>query len=730
MNAPMNSSMNSQQQVYRFFAAAPKGIETLLAEELDHLGMQGVKESRSGAYFEDTIAAAYRVCLWSRVANRVLLPVSSFAASSPEALYEGIAKINWNEHLSADNTLAVDANVSNSNITHSHYAGLKIKDAIVDYFREREDVRPSVEIEQPDVRINAYINNNQAEVYIDLSGDSLHQRGYRDESTIAPLKENLAAAILLRAKWPAIAADGGDFADFMCGSGTLPIEAAMMACDIAPGLLRSYYGFLGWKQHRPEVWEALLEEARNRREKGLERTPVIRGFDNHRNSIHKAQHHVRQANLDAYISIEYQDVHNFRLEFSKKGLVVLNPPYGKRLGQDDDMDHLYKTIGEVLRKNFVNWKASVFTDSLDLGKQIGIRAHKIHTLFNGALECKLLHFDVQEDEFFSDSRLPGFVSHEQLSENAAMFRNRVNKNRKHLTRWAKKENISCYRLYDADLPDYAIAVDVYNGEQCWLHIQEYQAPKSIDEKKARWRLREAITILRDLFGVDEGQLYLKTRSKQRGDSQYEKLNMSQNFHRIEEGGCTLLVNFEDYLDTGLFLDHRITRSLIAASAMDKSFLNLFAYTGAVTVFAAKAGATRTTSVDMSKTYLRWAQKNMTLNGFLGKEHEFIHADCLEWLERTDHEAKYDLIFLDPPTFSNSKRMTRILDIQKDHVDMIKRTMELLNDGGELYFSSNARRFKLNAAELNEFTIKDITAKTIPEDFKRRQNIHHCWVITQ
>lgn len=722
--------MNSQQQIYRFFAAAPKGIETLLAEELNNLGMKGVKESRSGVYFEDTIAAAYKVCLWSRVANRVLFPVSSFAAASPEELYEGIARIAWNEHLSAKNTLAVDANVSNSNITHSHYAGLKIKDAIVDYFRERENVRPSVEIERPDVRINAYINNNQADVYIDLSGESLHLRGYRDEGTVAPLKENLAAAILLRAKWPDIAADGGDFVDFMCGSGTLPIEAAMMACDIAPGLLRSYYGFTGWKQHQPEAWQALLEEAHRRREKGLERTPVIRGFDHHRNSIHKAQHHVRQANLAAYISIEYQDVYKFRLEFSKKGLVILNPPYGKRLGQNDDMNHLYKTIGDVLKKNFINWKASVFTDSLDLGKQIGIRANKIHTLFNGALECKLLHFDVRADEFFSDSRLPWFVSHEQLSENAAMFRNRIVKNRKHLGRWCKKENISCYRLYDADLPEYAMAIDIYNGEKCWLHVQEYQAPRSIDEKKARWRLREAITILRDLFGVDESQLFLKTRRRQRGESQYEKLDMSKNFHRVEEGGCKLLVNFEDYLDTGLFLDHRITRARIAASARDKSLLNLFAYTGSITVAAASGGATRTTSIDISKTYLRWAQKNMTLNGFLGKEHEFIHADCLEWLERTDHESKYDLIFLDPPTFSNSKRMTRILDIQKDHVDIIKQTMKLLNDGGELYFSSNARRFKLHTDDLSQYHIEDITAKTIPLDFKRRQNIHHCWVITQ
>jgi 23S rRNA (guanine2445-N2)-methyltransferase / 23S rRNA (guanine2069-N7)-methyltransferase len=720
--------MNSQQQTYRFFATAPRGVENLLAEELKAMGVQSVKESRSGAYFEDSIAAAYRVCLWSRTAMRVLFPVSSFAANSPEELYEGIARIEWSEHLSVNSTLAVDANVSNSKITHSHYASLKIKDAIVDYFRRKENSRPSIETERPNVRVNAYVNNNQAEVYIDLSGESLHRRGYRDEGTAAPLKENLAAAILLRAKWPEVAASGGDFVDFMCGGGTLPVEAAMMACDIAPGLLRTHFGFTGWKQHRPEIWQELIEEAQARREKGLERTPVIRGFDNHRKTLGKAQHHLRKAQLDAYITVEYQDVNNFRLEFSKHGLVVLNPPYGKRLGREDEMADLYRTIGDVLKRNFVNWKAAVFTDSLDLGKQIGIRANRIHTLYNGAIECKLLHFDVQESEFFSDSRLPGFVGHEQLSNNAVMFRNRLNKNRKHLMKWCKKENVSCYRLYDADLPDYAMAIDAYHGDTLWLHVQEYQAPGSVDQKKARWRLREAITILRDMFGLDESQLFLKTRARQRGESQYEKLDESKNFHVVEEGNCKLLVNFEDYLDTGLFLDHRITRALIAESAKGKSLLNLFAYTGSVTVAAAVGGATRTTSVDMSKTYLRWAQNNMKLNGFTGPEHEFIHADCLEWLDKGDHKTKYDVIFLDPPTFSNSKRMTRVLDIQKDHVGIIKQAMQLLKAGGLLYFSNNARKFKLNEKELEEFNITDITAGTIPQDFKRRQNVHRCWLL--
>ncbi len=711
-----------------FFVTTPKGMETLLFDELKSLNINNVKETRSGVQFNDSLEAAYRTCLWSRIANRVFLLIAEFPADSPEELYTGIKAIDWNEHMDASNTLAVDVNVAHSNITHNHYAALKIKDAIVDFFQAAEGTRPNVEVNQPNIRINAYINKNLAQVYIDLSGASLHLRGYRDKGSVAPLKENLAAAILMRAKWPNIAKNGGSFVDFMCGSGTLLIEAGLLACDIAPGLKRDYYGFIGWKQHDDRLWQNLIENAGFRQQEGLRNPPSILGFDHHKNTLQKAQHHVIQAGLESVVTIEQQDIYHFKKEFSNNGLVAINPPYGKRLGQNEELAHLYKAIGDLLKEKFLNWQACVFTNNTSLAKELGLRAHKIHSLFNGPLECKLLHFDIQSKDFFADKRLPGFIPLEKLSANAKMLGNRLKKNMKQMSRWATKENISCYRIYDADLPEYAVAIDLYQGKELWLHIQEYEAPKTIDPKKARWRLREAITIVQDIFAVDSSQLFLKTRSIQKGDTQYEKLNAQQVFHQVNEGDCQLLVNFADYLDTGLFLDHRPIRLMIAQQSNNKSFLNLFAYTGSATVHAASGGATRTTTIDMSSTYLDWAKKNMGLNSFSGNEHQYFQADCMEWLKSPDLHQRYDLIFIDPPSFSNSKRMQQTLDIQRDHVFIIRQAMKLLNPNGQLIFSNNLRKFKLDFTHLNTFDIQDITHKTIPTDFKRRSNIHHCWII--
>ncbi len=715
---------------FQFFATTPKGIEPMLTEELANLGVQGIRETRSGVYFTDDLAAAYRVCLWSRLANRVFYTLGRFGADSPELLYEGAMQIDWSAHMGLENSFAVDANVSHSNITHSQYAALKVKDAIADYFQARYQQRPSVSVQRPDLQINCYIHRNEAMLAIDLSGESLHLRGYRDKGSVAPLKENLAAAILVRAGWSEIAAAGGSFVDFMCGSGTLPIEAAMMACDIAPGLARDYYGFSRWLQHDEAIWNELLAEAINRKSLGLGKAPSIQGFDHHQKTLHTARHHVKKAGLDSIVTIAFQDVHSFDITPPQNGLVVINPPYGKRLGQDDDLEKLYEQVGQVLKHHFLNWQACVFTDSLALGKHIGIRANKIYTLYNGALECKLLKFDVKEDQFLMFGRLPGFLRQEQLSDNAAMFRNRITKNHKHLSRWSRRESVQCYRVYDADLPDYSVAVDLYQGDKLWVHVQEYEAPSTVDPKKARWRLREIITVLSELFKVPEEQLFLKMRSRQRGDSQYEKLAENYNFHEVTEGASKLLVNFEDYLDTGLFLDHRLIRMRLERECRDKTFLNLFGYTGAATVHAAAGGALSTTTVDMSRTYLAWAKRNMHLNGFTGENHQYLQVDCLEWLKGTqrNREQTWDVIFVDPPTFSNSKRMQSDFDLQRDHVFLIRKAMELLSPGGRLFFSNNARRFKLGSSELDLFEVKDITPSTIDEDFKRNNRIHQCWEI--
>ena len=743
---------------HRFFATAPKGMEALLADELRALGVANVTEARAGAGFQSDIAGALRVCLWSRVANRVLLPLARFEATDAEALYAGVQGIDWAEHMAADGTLAVDFSSVRSQIAHTQFGAQKVKDAIVDQFRVATGERPSVAREQPDLRINVYLHRDTAVINLDLSGDSLHRRGYRAEGVAAPLKENLAAAILLRAGWAEIARQGGALVDPVCGSGTLPIEAALIAADIAPGLQREHWGFLGWLKHEPEVWGALLADAKRRREAGLARCPPIRGFDIGGRAIAMAQRNAELAGLAAVIEfaqVSLADCPRPGEDF-RPGLVVANPPYGERLGEVAELRGLYRDLGDYLLKHYTGWRAAVITSERELGKAIGLRARRLHKLYNGALECQLLRFEVDAKWAMRRGPVPTNPAIAQ-SSGAQMFANRLRKNLKQMARWRRGEDIHAFRAYDADMPEYALAVDVYDCEDGrHVHVQEYAAPARIPEDKVRARRHEALSVVPEVLEVAAENVHLKLRERQRGSSQYEKLQDEKRFHIVREGPCRLWVNFEDYLDTGLFLDHRLTRQMIGELARGRDFLNLFAYTGAASVHAALGGATRTTTVDMSKTYLDWARRNLVQNDIRGPAHQLVQADVTEWLAAqakalaqgdagegargvwgkarqrnaaggADAAAqRYGLIFLDPPTFSNSKRMAGSFDVQRDHVALIRNAVALLAPDGVLIFSNNFRRFKLDEAALADLAIEDISYQTLPRDFARNPKIHRCW----
>jgi len=746
-------------------------METILTDELQALGVNNIKATLAGVAFQGDLETAYRACLWSRTANRILLVLSSFEVKTQEDLYNGIQKIDWFEHINPEDSFAVSFSAKNSAaINNTHFGALKVKDAIVDQMRAKFQTRPSINTEQPNIRINVYLNGENAQLSLDLSGESLHRRGYRDVSIKAPMKENLAAAMLLRSGWPQIAKQQGSLIDPMCGSGTLLLEGAMIAADYAPGLLRDYFGFTGWKKHDAQCWKKLRAEAEQRKKIGLEKLPVIVGFDQNRHTVNTALAHIANAGLQNKIHVERRDIEDAEpAESWKPGLLICNPPYGERLGDEQETAELYKKFGESLKAHFIGWKAAMIISNPELGFRLGLRSQKPITLFNGALECKLLRLDIEESNFFipkaktqeeriaqaietgkiQEQRIaqatqtkatpqPETTSADTLTDQnigelgAEMFANRLKKNLKKLSNWAKQNRITCYRVYDADLPEYAVAVDIYQGgDQTWINVQEYEPPKSIDQHKADQRLAGLLAEIPRVLGVNREQVFLKIRRKQKSTDQYEKHDDQGRFHIIEEGGCKLLVNFEDYLDTGLFLDHRPIRMLIQKQAKDKSFLNLFAYTGSATVHAARGGAKSTTTVDMSNTYINWAKKNMALNANEGA-HEFIQADCLEWLAAEAQLANrhYDLIFLDPPTFSNSKRMDAVFDIQNDHVQLINNAISLLSPGGVLYFSTNFRRFKIDKQALSDLIVEDISAATIPEDFARNPKIHYCWRIQE
>lgn len=721
--------MTTQQ----FFATCPKGLEGLLLAELQSLGLDETRETVAGVYFTTDLKGAYRACLWSRIANKVFLPLGRFEIDSAEELYEAARSIDWQEHMTPTGTLLVDFTGSSHAIRNTQFGAVKIKDAVVDSFRENAGARPSVAKQDPDLRINARLNRGQVTLSIDLCGDSLHRRGYRTKQGAAPLKENLAAALLMRAGWLEIAKHGGALIDPMCGSGTILVEAAMMALDYAPGLDRPVFGFQRWLQHDAAAWAELREEAQQRYRAGLQRKiPEIRGYDEDRKVLFAAESNISMAGLDDYVRVVCKPLSELvkpthtTLEF---GLILTNPPYGERLGEQEALKSLYRQLGDKCREHFEGWKLGVFTGNPDLGKSMGLRASKRYKLFNGALPSELLLVDIEPSQYVNAP--PAELNKPKpLTPGAEMLANRLRKNQKQLSKWVKSNAIGCYRLYDADMPEYSAAIDVYTHAEnngTYVHVQEYAAPKSVDEDKASARFEEIQAAVPAALGVDVERISFKQRRRNRGKEQYQR--QSDERHElipVREGSATLLVNLWEYLDTGLFLDHRPVRLRIAQLARGKRFLNLFCYTATATVHAALGGAKESVSVDMSRTYLNWAEKNFQANNMSTSKHKLVQGDCLQWLQ--DCREGFDLIMLDPPSFSNSKRMDGVLDIQRDHVAMIDRCMELLQPGGCLVFSNNLRTFKLDEAITADYAVENITQQTLDPDFKRNAKIHQCWLI--
>ncbi|WP_375738373.1 bifunctional 23S rRNA (guanine(2069)-N(7))-methyltransferase RlmK/23S rRNA (guanine(2445)-N(2))-methyltransferase RlmL [Pseudomonas boanensis] len=722
---------------YELFLTCPKSLEGLLVEEATRLGLQDVREQVAAVRGQGDLETAYRLCLWSRLANRVLLVLKRFKLENAEELYQGVHDVDWEEHLDPAGSLAVEFSGHGSGIDNTHFGALKVKDAIVDRLRTAEGIRPKVDKVNPDLRVHLRLERGEAILSLDLSGHSLHQRGYRLQQGAAPLKENLAAAILLRAGWPRIAAEGGALADPMCGVGTFLVEAAMMAADIAPNLKRERWGFSAWLGHVPAIWKKLAEEAEARAETGLSQPPLwIRGYEADPRLIQPARNNIERAGLGEWVKIYQGELATFepRPDRSQKGLVISNPPYGERLGDEASLLYLYQNLGERLRQACLGWEAAVFTGAPELGKRMGIRSHKQYAFWNGALPCKLLLLKVLPEQFVtgarradgassSDSNVSTQSEPARLSEGGQMFANRLQKNLKQLGKWAKREGIDCYRLYDADMPEYALAVDLYGD---WVHVQEYAPPRSINPEKAQGRLLDALAAIPQALGIDPSRVVVKRRERQTGTRQYERQGSEGRFMEVSEGGVKLLVNLTDYLDTGLFLDHRPMRLRIQRESSGKRFLNLFCYTATASVHAAKGGARSTTSVDLSKTYLDWARRNLALNGFSDK-HKLQQGDVMAWL--TEDRGEYDLIFIDPPTFSNSKRMEGVFDVQRDHVQLLDLAMARLAPGGVLYFSNNFRKFQLDEGLSSRYSVTDISAQTLDADFARNAKIHRAWRFT-
>ncbi len=776
--------------LFPLFVSCSRGVEPLLVQELSTLGASEVREARGGVSCQATLETAYRACLWSRLASRVLMPLQTVpfavpataetadaadneapawpaaapasppaASNDAQAIYDGARQIAWTDLFDAGSSFAIEVAGRTPGIANTHFAGLKVKDAIVDSFRDAGLERPNVDLENPAIRIHLHMDRKQASLSLDLAGDSLHRRGYRARGVEAPLKENLAAAILVRAGWPELAAnEDAPLLDPMCGSGTLLIEGAWMAADVAPGMLRTRWGFEAWLDHKPVLWKRLREEALERREAGVATLKArFHGRDLDPRAVTAARSNAERAGLADKIRVEVGDAILARPPASAwgstPGLVVSNPPYGERLGADPELIKLYSLFGVTMKTHFAGWRFAWFTARDDLAPRLGLRAEKISSLYNGAIACKLLRFEVGGGKSAVAPAAAAAAGAEPVAAIAAArpevadeIRNRLRKNARHLAKWAKRAEVGCYRVYDADLPEYAVAVDLYttlDGSR-HAHVQEYAAPKSVDPIRVEKRLRSALAAVQEELQIAPAHLHYKLRQSQKGTSQYQRQADTEARLTVLEHGCKLQVNFDDYLDTGLFLDHRPMRLRLQREAAGKRVLNLFCYTGAASVHAAVGGAAQTVSIDLSNTYLEWAQRNLLLNDIHSRQydrpppsgerlpqHVLFRADCLQWLDdeaRLTRPLRFDLIFLDPPTFSNSKKMEATLDIQRDHPKLVGNAMALLAPGGTLYFSSNRRGFKLDPLLAEHYEVRDITAQTLDEDFKRPPPAHKAWAI--
>jgi 23S rRNA (guanine2445-N2)-methyltransferase / 23S rRNA (guanine2069-N7)-methyltransferase len=727
---------------HAFVATVPRGLTDLLARELEALGAQHARERNAGVLFTGTLETGYRACLWSRSASRVLLQLADFEAASADEFYARVRAFDWSAHVDPSRSIACEFTGAHPTITHSHFGALRLKDGICDRLRDDTGARPDVELSRPAVRLHAHANGTHVTVSLDLAGEGLHRRGYRTEAGGAPLRENLAAGVLLRARWPEAAESGAEFLDPMCGSGTLVIEAAMIAARRAPGLQRDYFGFLGWKRHDAALWQRLKAEAAELALPAIQST--IRGSDIDQRALTIAAANAQRAGVAALIRFEHRPVASVRPLTDHPGLICCNPPYGERLGDEAQARTVFAELGRNLREHFAGWDAAILSAHPETASELRLRSYRVHDLWNGALAVRLLRIDLGAPGAADpEAKRQQQQAEAVTSPGAQMFANRLEKNLKRLAKLAQRAQVSCYRLYDADMPEYSFAIDRYVAEATaavHLHVQEYAAPSSIDVEAARRRRREALSTLPGVLQIPPERIHLRLRQRQSGTEQYQRQSAAPadsaqpRTLTVEEGGLRFLVNLDDYLDTGLFLDHRLTRARLREHARGARFLNLFCYTASATVYAASGGARSTVSVDLSNSYLDWAAQNFKLNGLDPARHRLERADCREWLreavQRPVNEVpRFDLIFLDPPTFSNSKRMQGVLDVQRDHPELIELCMRLLAPGGLLLFSTNAQRFRTDPGVEQRWQVKDVSAQTLPFDFERNPRIHRCLEIS-
>ena len=861
-----NTSLTTHDTpLHEFYASCPEGFETALADELRGMELRQVRPLKGRVAFAGSPADAERACLWSRLASRIFVVLGRFACANAEDLYEATRSIAWERILRAGATIAVTARGTNDELRNSHFAALRVKDALCDRMLEVEGRRPNVDTDDPDARISLTLRGNRASIQLDLSGDPLFKRLPREATRTHAahvLRPDYAALACAQGNWQEIcsaaltntkdamrdedtaaSADGSVppngsvpadvsalagstverptptlpvLIDACCAGGGVVLEAASILADRAPGLERRNWGFQSWSEHDAATWRELLNEADRRAELAKGRVARIVATDPSGDAVACARRILKAAGLADRVIFAQPDLDKISRKLmmpaccggEPRGFVFLDTTETAISKMSRVLDlatslHAGACGAEAVRAMLSTMPTVALTRDDLLIRTLGEPARSLRVMPNNE-EAELAVFSTAngavtagEGNVAAEGSTPADDAVESnvapspatilidlgdgkpcpvLIPESEQFARRLRKVAKLRRKWAQREGVTCYRVYDADLPDYSAAIDLYEGSAAtpgrWLVIAEYAAPREVDPSLAEARLLDILTLAPRILQVDPDNVFAKARIRSRGGSQYGKQAggtspsgqhgkggkprggrggsasnrpsqgagsgtpsdiRTRRLPLIEEGGLTFAVNFNDYLDTGIFLDHRITRGLVREHARGKRFfLNLFAYTGTATCYAADAGVEETVTVDLSNTYLDWAERNMEQNGFVGPDHHYVRADVMSWIrDMRQTRNRWDLIFCDPPTFSNSSKMgRRTWDVQRDHVELLVGLSRLLSREGEAIFSCNLRTFRPDIEELARagVVLTDITDETIPEDFARNKKIHHCYLV--
>lgn len=862
-----NTSLTTHDTpLHEFYASCPEGFEAALADELRGLGLRQVRPLKGRVAFAGSPADAERACLWSRLASRIFVVLGRFACTNAEDLYEATRSIAWERILRAGATIAVTARGTNDELRNSHFAALRVKDALCDRMLEVEGRRPNVDTDDPNARISLTLRSNRASIQLDLSGDPLFKRLPREATRTHAahvLRPDYAALACAQGNWQeicsaaltntkdamrdedtaasadgsvlangSVTADGSALAgstverptptlpvliDACCAGGGVVLEAASILADRAPGLERRNWGFQSWSEHDAATWRELLNEADRRAELAKGRVARIVATDLSGDAVACARRILKAAGLADRVIFAQPDLDKISHKLmmpaccggEPRGFVFLDTTETAISKMSRVLDlatslHAGACGAEAVRAMLSTMPTVALTRDDLLIRTLGEPARSLRVMPNNE-EAELAVFSAAngavtagEGNVAAEGPMPAEDAVESsvapspattlidlgdgkpcpvLIPESEQFARRLRKVAKLRRKWAQREGVTCYRVYDADLPDYSAAIDLYEGSATtpgrWLVIAEYAAPREVDPALAEARLLDILTLAPRILQVDPDNVFAKARIRSRGGSQYGKQAggtspssqhgkggkprgtrsgsapanrpsqgagsgtpsdiRTRRLPLIEEGGLTFAVNFNDYLDTGIFLDHRITRGLVREHARGKRFfLNLFAYTGTATCYAADAGVEETVTVDLSNTYLDWAERNMEQNGFVGPDHHYVRADVMSWIrDMRQTRNRWDLIFCDPPTFSNSSKMgRRTWDVQRDHVELLVGLSRLLSREGEAIFSCNLRTFRPDIEELARagVVLTDITDETIPEDFARNKKIHHCYLV--